>query len=306
MSWHCVPASAGWSSDCTSPSPEQIQSYLSSKTPGAEGYSPPVGQACPSGMTSSVLTRSPGADKSTCSPQDSPASPGRSRASVKAPLTSVGSGPRLRQSFALWDRGGSCWKTSQLSLLEEDCPSSQLTWPRWGSLRSGECFPAPPWVPAIAGSGSLCWPTPKASNCDKGGRPRANDRGDLCASAQGWRTPTANDSKGSAVYANGELKLTGQARDWATPTARDWRSGKSNLTSNSRPLSEQAERYGPLTNSQTGEILTQPTGLNSRFVEWLMGFPDGWSRTENIDCEPWETQCRHLLRRWRGPCSKPA
>ena len=249
MSWHCVPASAGWSSDCTSPSPEQIQSYLSSKTPGAEGYSPPVGQACPSGMTSSVLTRSPGADKSTCSPQDSPASPGRSRASVKAPLTSVGSGPRLRQSFALWDRGGSCWKTSQLSLLEEDCPSSQLTWPRWGSLRSGECFPAPPWVPAIAGSGSLCWPT---------------------------------------------------------PTARDWRSGKSNLTSNSRPLSEQAERYGPLTNSQTGEILTQPTGLNSRFVEWLMGFPDGWSRTENIDCEPWETQCRHLLRRWRGPCSKPA
>lgn len=52
MSWHCVPESAGWSSDCTSPSPEQIQSYLSSKTNSAAACSLRAGQASRSGTMS--------------------------------------------------------------------------------------------------------------------------------------------------------------------------------------------------------------------------------------------------------------
>ena len=50
---------------------------------------------------------------------------------------------------------------------------------------------------------------------------------------------------------------------WSTPTARDWRSGKASektLAKNTRPLSE-----------QTGGQ------LNPMWVEWLMGYPKGWT-----------------------------
>ena len=55
---------------------------------------------------------------------------------------------------------------------------------------------------------------------------------------------------------------------WPTPTARDWRSGKSSEKTrarNSRPLSERAAPGGP---------------LNPTWVEWLMGFPIGWTDFE--------------------------
>ena len=50
---------------------------------------------------------------------------------------------------------------------------------------------------------------------------------------------------------------------WSTPTARDWRSGKASektLAKNTRPLSE-----------QTGGQ------LSPMWVEWLMGYPKGWT-----------------------------
>ena len=51
-----------------------------------------------------------------------------------------------------------------------------------------------------------------------------------------------------------------------TPMARDWRSGKASpatLAKNSRPLSE---RIGGL--------------LNPAWIEWLMGFPTGWTELQ--------------------------
>ena len=56
----------------------------------------------------------------------------------------------------------------------------------------------------------------------------------------------------------------------ATPTARDWRSGKASQAThdkNSRPLSEQIGG-----------------SLNPTWVEWLMGWPLGWT-----DLKPLET-----------------
>lgn len=53
---------------------------------------------------------------------------------------------------------------------------------------------------------------------------------------------------------------------WPTPTSRDWRSGKASpetLARNSRPLSE-----------------TVGGQLNPTWVEWLQGFPLGWTEVE--------------------------
>jgi hypothetical protein len=58
-----------------------------------------------------------------------------------------------------------------------------------------------------------------------------------------------------------------------TPTARDYRSGKGKT---------QAER-----GRSAGPSLAEVSGgsLNPMWVEWLMGFPEGWT-----DCEDSETQ----------------
>lgn len=56
-----------------------------------------------------------------------------------------------------------------------------------------------------------------------------------------------------------------------TPTARDWRSGKASQATherNSRPLSE-----------QVGGL------LNPRWVEWLMGMPEGWTSLEHLETQ---------------------
>ena len=68
-----------------------------------------------------------------------------------------------------------------------------------------------------------------------------------------------------------------------TATARDWRSGKASeatMIRNSRPLSEKIGGK-----------------LNPQWVEWLMGWPIGWT-----DCEPLETDKFQQWRRSHGDC----
>ena len=74
------------------------------------------------------------------------------------------------------------------------------------------------------------------------GRPRDNDRGDLQAAVL-WRTPSA--------------------RDWKGMSARSWR---------------ERER-----GDQTPTLPDQVGGqLNPTWVEWLMGFPLGWTDCEHL------------------------
>lgn len=89
---------------------------------------------------------------------------------------------------------------------------------------------------------------------------------------------TVGDSKasGSAAYStksgrHSGTTLTDAVVRFPTPTARDWKSGKASAATharNARPLSE-------VIGGQ----------LNPMWVEWLMGYPLGWT-----DFEPSETR----------------
>lgn len=301
MSWAYVPASADLSSDCTSPSPEQIQSFLSSKTNFVSPFCGDAGQAHSSGTTCSLSTGDPGAAASMFLQPASHASPGALPALASASRMSGGSSRRSESSFARWNPNGSSWRTFQLSLLEEGLPLFSGPWPTSGLMRSGECFPANNWEPVTSESESLSWATPVAGNC-KG---EASNNRDLCRDAKGWPTPTS--SVDTERYGNGSLKLDGQAKAWPTATARDYRSGKSNITHNSRPLSEVVCRSGPQDPEQNGETSRGSSGrLNSRFVQWLMGFPPGWSFPEELVSKHWETLCLRQLEQWLGAFSKTA
>jgi hypothetical protein len=48
-------------------------------------------------------------------------------------------GKKWQGSFARYDLSSCLWKTAQCSLLE-DLEQSLQTWPKWGSMRNGECL----------------------------------------------------------------------------------------------------------------------------------------------------------------------
>ncbi len=118
-----------------------------------------------------------------------------------------------------------------------DSEECSVIWPRSGMTVGGLCWELPTLVPPTSATASGLWPTPTAALHWSGG-----------SDCTGIRRP---ENLASAV------------KTWATPTARDWRSGKASqatMERNSRPLSEQVGG-----------------SLNPAWVEWLMGWPIGWT-----------------------------
>ena len=95
-----------------------------------------------------------------------------------------------------------------------------------------------------------------------------------------WPTPTVcgNYNRKGASKTSGDGLATAVFK-CATPTARDWKSGKASqatMEKNSRPLSEQIGG-----------------SLNPPWVEWLMGWPEGWTDLkplETVKFQQWQQQ----------------
>lgn len=237
------------------------------------------------GLTCAVLTEGRGATLLTSYLADFPA---RTSAS-QAPATDLkaqgpASGASSHGWFATFDPISSTWRTAQRSLLG-DSESFSETWPRWGSMRNGvSSLRLTPVLP-ICESASGFWPTPNVPN---GGRAMSKEMAlnggynaqgkkrqiDLGSAVRHWPTPTASlGTKGGRITPRksregGTLIEAVSARTWATATARDWRSGKASPATherNSRPLSE-----------QVGGL------LNPDWVEWLMGWPIGWTELKPL------------------------
>lgn len=113
------------------------------------------------------------------------------------------------------------------------------------------------------------WPTPKASvrgDCSSERRRRTPD---LSAAVKMYNTPTAQDAKNSTLPKS-QIKRDSLVGDvmrgmFATPQARDYRTGQA-----SRWLDK--EHRSRNLNDQCGGQ------LNPYWVEWLMGFPTGWTK----------------------------
>ena len=112
-----------------------------------------------------------------------------------------------------------------------------------------------------------------------------------------WPTPNTGESQSGHGRRGGKsgnghqsgADLEAVARAWPTPSARDWRSGLASEETharNSRPLNEVACRaslQAPTTempgaeSSPSGQTSPLRSQLNPAFVEWLMGWPEGWT-----------------------------
>jgi len=216
------------------------------------------------------------------------ASRARTSASQEREKESTGpdpdSGEKWRGSLAKWDRDSSSWKTAQLSLLGGWEPFSE-TWPRWGMMRDGECWELA--MPALRtdGTESGSWPTPVATDGSKGGRitPRKSKEGgnliEAISNRTIWATPTVQDGNGRTHHnqPNGSKtpSLLGQVIGFPTPCAQD-------AKNSTLPVSQRDRDSIPGALLRSGQA---PGGqLNPTWVEWLMGWPLGWT-----DCAASET-----------------
>jgi hypothetical protein len=179
------------------------------------------------------------------------------------------------------------WKTRQCSLLGGLEEFSE-TWPRWGSMLDGECSALPTPARRTNESASGSWPTIRSSDGERGGR------GDLIQAVRGnpnshyktWPTPHgfSKDGKSNGPSGN-ELGRAVNREQWPTPTTMDHivRKGM-------RPSRAATGR----TTGYLSEAL--PGGsLNPPWVEWLMGWPIGWT-----DCAAWGTDKFQRWRLWPG------
>ena len=190
----------------------------------------------------------------------------------------VACGATWRGSLAKFDPASCTWRTAQPSLLA-DSDECSVTWPRSGMTAGGQCWELPTLKPPTSGTAFGLWPTPTSSLGTNGGLvtpAKAREGGTLIEALSArtiWPTPDAHMGSGGRTSktpptgkrASGtKQQITlNDAVKWGTPTARDWRSGKASQAThdkNSRPLSEQ---IGGL--------------LNPTWVEWLMGWPIGWT-----------------------------
>jgi hypothetical protein len=179
---------------------------------------------------------------------DSPVSRSAMPGLGSARRTSGGFGRRSWPSFARYDPGGRCWRTSQLC-LDGELGRYSATWPRSGMTRNGTAYPLPPSAPLTDVTDGSPWPTPRATDGDRGGR------GDLLAMVR--------TGKGS------------RRKNWPTPRAQNGE--PRNHTVWRRPDGQPQNLENAVAAADPSAIGGQ---LNPGFVEWLMGFPKGWTEVD--------------------------
>jgi hypothetical protein len=205
---------------------------------------------------------------STLSQQGSLASRGQSQDNAKEPMTNDGSGLSSSDWFAKYDHEASSWRTSQVSFMEELNTFSE-TWPRSGSMRNGQVFEHQTLVRPIVESGSLSWASPVAADAAQGAIENENTK--YIRLKTGRLRKIANSGE------SGSLGLAREVRHWLTPSANEDAAGTVDGKMQNM-LSHQAQvEIGVTSQNDSGQR------LNPLFVEWLMGWPEGWLETTDSE-----------------------
>jgi hypothetical protein len=192
------------------------------------------------------------------------AMPGNGQDCEKAP--EADSGLNTSAPFAHYDPATCWWKTSQVSLLTMHWDEYSETWPRAGTMRNGIVYRQVPLAPLTGGIGSGLWLTPSVEDAGREG------------SAENYRQYLENGRTTQARLRNQVMwptTLANDPRHGLPSTAMHWRTPTEDDCANVNP--KDTRRPGLVTQVKSIE----GTGrLNPQWVEWLMGYPIGWT-----DCE---------------------
>ena len=171
MSWHYLQGqeAESWEGNSLDGAPSALLRLIPmparSSSPASETASSSPSQ---SGMTFGPSMASLGGGALMLSPGASPAKTSAPQGKAQGSMgNALASGLSSPGSFARFDLPSSSWKTHGISLLEGSTEFSE-TWPRWGSMRNGECWARS--TPALSTPGIVFgyWPTPTASMAKRG------------------------------------------------------------------------------------------------------------------------------------------
>ena len=197
-------------------------------------------------------------------------------------------------------------RKQELGRLESgggDLQAAALNWPTPTSLsfadshQPGNCYSHNKMMDLAA----TIWSTPRASDGEKGSPNQAFGAGGVPLAAQTlqWSTPSVADVTGGRTSRSGdrkgELLLNSQAKavaSWPTPALTDSNGARNRTSGRSNPDSRHHD--GVTLNDaiilySLPALETAPDGptssperrsLNPLFVEWLMGWPTGWTASE--------------------------
>jgi hypothetical protein len=181
-------------------------------------------------------------------------------------------------SLARYDLASFMWKTAQRSLLED----SELfleTWPRWGLMQHGALYLRQTPVLPIFESESGLWPTITVhGNYNQPGMSTSSGMG-LASAVRFWQTPVADDAKNrknGKINSRGELKLSAQVKKWPTPCASASKGSSQKSLIRKTGASRANDRL------DHAVMATDNGQLNPMWVEWLMGWPLGWTKLKPL------------------------
>ena len=194
---------------------------------------------------------------------------------------------RLSDSFARYDPSSSSWRTSQYC-LDGDLAKFSESFPRSGLMRSGIVYRLVPLALLTAGieSGSslIAKPTATANQLCPSMMKHAGCRNMLpTPTTQEIEHPSAEicPKSGRRLSKDGKsthsLNLADTARMWPTPTARDYKDTAKDWRNLAKY--EHKKRLACSVASQ-GQTSGQ---LNPTWVEWLMGYPGGWTDLDHSE-----------------------
>ena len=201
-------------------------------------------------------------------PGDSHVRMSQSQGNAQVSKTAPGqdSGQSLTESFANYDPDTSLWRTSQACLLT-GWEEFLETWPTSGTMRNGRCYRRQMSAHRTSGKGSSLWPTHRS-----------------CSAMAATITPESANKEGRFP----SLETVVGQRMWPTPSAtpRGPHTGAvAGAVSNDgmTRVSANGTRWGATLETAVQMCPTpsvkEKTGgqLNPTWVEWLMGFPSGWT-----------------------------
>ena len=197
-----------------------------------------------------------------------------------------GCGQKWLASFVKYDHDSHLWRTHQCLLLGGLEEFSE-TWPQWGLMRDGECWEQQTLEQTIRGT-------------------------EFGLSENKWATPTTMDKlppkSEQALLREATITRLGRSKpanlrdqvsnmhNWPTPTTRDYKGANGFETTKKKIAEGLRAHMGQLPNA-VQHMEKKPIGgtLNPIFVEWLMGWPLGWT-----DLKPLETDKFHCAPQQHG------
>lgn len=197
-----------------------------------------------------------------------------------------GFGQKWHELSVKYDLATCSWKTHQC-LFPEDLQESSVTLPKWGMTRNGHVFQHLTLERPISVTEFGLLPTPKASDA----KPRTSPA-DFLRNSPGletvvnmWPTPKASDwNKRGKVSPHPRNGLPGAVMNFPTPTASD-----ANKWSNESLAERKAKGRQIRLNTAVSPEGGNGGRLNPNWVEWLMGWPIGWTDLKPLEMDKFQS-----------------